>query len=71
LFGEILDSIFKAVFIIIILAAFSCLLAFPFKWSWNYVIPYLFELKYLSWGQAWCLIFISGFLFKSIHTHNK
>lgn len=52
------------------IAAFILLgLAFPLKWSWNYVMPYLFDLKEITWGQAWCLSFIASMLFKSVHTH--
>jgi len=48
---------------------FSFLLAFPFKWCWNYVMPYLFELKTITWGQSWCLTFVFSALFKSYHLH--
>ena len=40
-------------------------LAFPLKWCWNYVMPYLFGLGKITWGQAWCLHFIAGMLIKS------
>jgi hypothetical protein len=46
-------------------ALFGLLIAWPLMWAWNYVIPYVFELKQITWGQAWCLHFISGLLIKS------
>lgn len=47
----------------------AILFAFPVMWSWNYVMPYLFSLKIITWQQAWCLTFLSGMFFKS--TNNK
>ncbi len=35
------------------------LLAFPLKWCWNGVMPYLFGLPTLTWGKAWCLWFMA------------
>ncbi len=46
-------------------------MAFPVKWTWNYVMPYLFELKATNWGQAWCLTFLASCLVKSTQTNNK
>ena len=52
-------------------AGLSILFCFPLMWSWNYVMPYLFGLKTLSWGQAWCLSFVCGILIKSSQTSVK
>lgn len=49
----------------------SLLLAFPLMWTWNYVMPYLFNLPSLSWGQAWCLHFVASMLIKTIAVHEK
>lgn len=46
-------------------AVIGILMAFPLKWSWNYVMPYLFSLPVLTWGKAWCLAFICRCLLKS------
>lgn len=43
------------------------LLAFPIRWCWNYTMPYLFDLKSISWGQAWCLSFLTATLLKNIN----
>lgn len=39
------------------------LLAFPLKWCWNGVMPYLFGLPTLTWGKAWCLWFVARMCF--------
>lgn len=57
--------------IILLIATISLLMAFPVKWCWNYVMPYLFELKQISWGQAWCLSFLSSSLIKATQTNNN
>lgn len=43
----------------------ALLFALPVKWTWNATMPYLFALKELSVGQAWCLAFLAGSLIKS------
>lgn len=52
-------------------AGIGLLLAFPIKWCWNYTMPYLFALKEISWGQAWCLNFVAGSLIKTTQTQTK
>ena len=49
----------------------SLALSFPVKWCWNYVMPYLFDLKTISWSQAWCLSFLAGSLVKPTQTNNN
>ena len=51
------------------IAVLGLLLAFPLKWTWNYVMPYLFGLPVLTWGKAWCLSFVANMLIKA--TLNK
>jgi uncharacterized protein YacL len=43
----------------------SFLFAFPIKWLWNEVMPYMFNLVEINWWQAWCLNMLSAFLIKS------
>ena len=56
---------------IVTVARIGLLLAFPIKWCWNYVMPYLFDFKTITWGQAWCLHFVAGSLIKSTLQNNK
>jgi hypothetical protein len=51
--------------VLIFLGSFGLLLAFPVKWCWNATMPYLFALKEITWGQAWCLDFLAAMLIKS------
>ena len=65
-------AIVVAIFgVIVLVTALAVVLAFPFMWCWNYVMPYLFGLKTIEWLQAWCLMFVSGCLFKSNNVNNK
>ncbi len=57
--------------IVVFAGVFGLLLAFPLKWCWNYVMPYLFEFKVITWGHAWCLSFLSGLLVQSSYSHNS
>lgn len=69
---ELLIKVAGVVFgMILLIATISLLMAFPVKWCWNYVMPYLFELKQISWGQAWCLSFLSSSLLKATQTNNN
>jgi ABC-type polysaccharide/polyol phosphate export permease len=64
LVGMVIGIIFTVIFL-------SFILAFPVKWCWNYVMPYLFELKEIGVGQAWCLSFLASTFFKSSSINNK
>ena len=50
---------------IIIVFCVSLLMAFPLQWCWNYVMPYLFDLKSISWLHAWCMGIITTLLFRN------
>jgi len=58
---------------IILSAALGLLLAFPIKWAWNFCIPIIFNLPTITWGQAWCINFLSNCLIKghSKYVNNK
>ena len=62
---EILSAIIVVAIVIVVIAVLSILVAFPVKWCWNYVMPYLFGLPVLNWGRAWCITFLCGVLLKS------
>ena len=70
--GDLIASVLGTVILLVIIAlAISLLLAFPVMWTWNAVIPYLFGLQTLTWGKAWCLLFLSGCLIKSTSYNTK
>ena len=68
---KIIEVVLISVGMVVVVAAVALGLAFPLKWTWNYVMPYLFGLKAITWGQAWCLHFIAGMLIKSSLTTRK
>ena len=58
-----------AVIGLLVIIALVC--SFPLKWTWNYVMPYIFHLPQITAPQAFCLYFIGGALFKSSASHKK
>ncbi len=61
-------AVFAVMCVIILIAGFGLLLAFPIKWCWNYTMPMLFDLHTVTWGHAWCLYFLAGCLIKATQT---
>ena len=61
----------KKICLIMASALLGLLMAWPLKWCWNTVMPYLFEFPMLTWGKAWCLYFISILIWRPaiIHSH--
>ena len=51
-----------AIFVSILL---QMLLALPFMWLWDAVMPDLFGVKTIMWTQAWCLMIMANLLFKT------
>ena len=46
-------------------AAISLFLALPVKWCWNYAVPDLFHLPEITFGKAWCLMWLCSSFFKA------
>lgn len=69
--NKLIVSVFAVIGIFAFAAIFGLILAFPIKWCWNYTMPFLFGLKVISWGQAWCLNFLAGCLIKASQTNNN
>lgn len=55
----------------VVTLAFGILLAYPLKWAWNYVIPYLFGLPQIGALQAFCLLWVTQALIKPISITTK
>lgn len=53
------------VLIAVVCAGFAVLFAFPVKWLWNWLIPSIFHLRQINAWEAWGLMTLGGFLFKS------
>lgn len=67
---KILLGVLAFIGALVVIAGIGLLLAFPIKWCWNYIMPTLFDLSTITWGQAWCLNFLAGCLVKSTQTNN-
>ena len=63
--NDVMTGVLVVLGTIVVVAGLGLLLAFPIKWTWNYVIPHLFNLGEITWGQAWCIHFLAGCLIKS------
>ena len=68
---KIMTGVVVLIGTVVVVAGLGLLLAFPVKWCWNYIMPVIFELPIITWGQAWCLNFLAGFLIKSTQTNNN
>jgi len=63
---EALSKLGLWVLVIALTAGLGLLSAFPIMWCWNYSVVPIWGLSMITWGQAWCLNFLSGFLIKSL-----
>ncbi|KKN03246.1 hypothetical protein LCGC14_1109580 [marine sediment metagenome] len=68
---KIIVAVVVLVGVVVLLATMGLLLAFPIKWTWNYTMPMLFNLGTITWGQAWCLHFLTGCLIKATQTNTN
>ena len=70
-----LDDVYSIILIvigsIIFVGLFGLIIAFPIKWCWNYTIPTIFGLDTITWGQAWCLNFLTSCLIKATQTNTN
>lgn len=59
-FAKIMLGLLEVLLIVVII---GFILAFPVKWCWNYVMPYLFGLREIDAWHALVLALLSGMLF--------
>jgi len=63
---SLITEIVTIVLITLVVTAFASLIvAYPVKWCWNYAVVPSCGAGTLSWGQAWCLSFMTGLLVSS------
>lgn len=48
-----------------LMVLFAALLSLPVWLLWNWLMPVIFGLAKITWFQAWGLLVLCGFLFKS------
>lgn len=65
---DLLTFVLTVISIVVVAAAFGLLIAFPVMWCWNATMPYIFSLPAITWGKAWCLMFLANILLKSHST---
>lgn len=69
-----MDAAYKFGFNILmylLIAGLNLLLAFPFKWCWNYTLPWMFKFPYIEWGHAFCLLWVLAHLRTAIVDREK
>lgn len=56
--------------VILIIAVFisATIMSLPIMLLWDWLMPYFFGLKEITWFQAWGMMFLCGLLFKSHKT---
>lgn len=64
-----LEALGVWVVVIAVVCGLGLLLGFPIKWCWNATIAE-WGGPTITWGQAWCLYFLSTLLVKSNLTCN-
>ena len=50
---------------IVFLFALAAFMSLPVMLLWDWLMPTIFNLKEITWFQAWGLLFLCGLLFKS------
>lgn len=57
--------------VVVLIVVIGLLFSLPVYWLWNALLPDLFGFKDITWLQAWGLLILSGFLFKSTSVNSK
>ena len=65
MFTKFLGYLVIGVGFVALVIGLSALMALPFMWLWNGLMPEIFGLKSLSFLQSWGLLILSGFIFKN------
>lgn len=63
--GKFTTFLMALVGVVAMLLGASFVLALPVMWLWDWLIPTLFHGTTITWCQAWGLLVLCGFLFKS------
>ena len=48
----------------VVIAVFGLIMAIPIMYLWNWIMPDLFDLKTITYLQAWGVFFLAGLLIK-------
>lgn len=69
--AAVIAGVFTGIGVLALACGLGLLIAFPVKWTWNYTMPYMFGLKTITWGHAWCLYFLAKCLIRSSQTNTN
>ena len=69
--NDLIAMLVALVVVFFLVGVISVFLALPVMWCWNYVMPDLFGWVRITWGQAWCLMALCGFLFDGFNVNNS
>ena len=65
--NDLARELLKSVAILVLTVGLNLLLAWPFKWCWNYGVTHAFGLPQIEWGHAFCLLWVLAHLRFLIH----
>ena len=66
-----MESFIKALLYTALIVILTLLYAFPLKILWNWLMPMIFGLKELTFGESAGLIMLCSILFKSYNTKSE
>jgi hypothetical protein len=70
--NTLIEAALVVIGLLCVAAGVGLLMAFPVMWCWNYAVVSVWGLPAITWGQAWCLSFLSHVLIKSnMNTKSK
>jgi len=65
-----INTLYIAVGAVVLATVLQLLMAIPFMWLWDMIMPDLFGLKPISWLQAWGLMIMANIMFRT-HIERK
>jgi hypothetical protein len=65
-----INTLYIAVGAVVLATVLQLLMAIPFMWLWDTIMPDLFGLKPISWLQAWGLMIMANIMFRT-HIERK
>lgn len=69
--SKLLGYLIIGVGFVALVVVLSALMALPFMWLWNGLMPDIFGLKTLGFLQSWGLLILSGIIFKDSSFSSK
>ena len=68
---KFLAGLVAVVLVVAMIFFIAAVMAYPLKWTWNYIVPSLFGLRRIGALEAFCLHFVFGSLLKSTSSISK